>query len=254
METPFYTRFADIKRLQFILNFLNENYDTSASVLDIGCGNGVISLNLAKAGYQVHGIDVSEKAIQKASENNQFSNARFEAISAEKLQASGVKYDVVICSEVLEHLDEPSILLNTLSEMLSEKGRLVVTVPNGKGPRESLVTRPILKMRSGNGFSWRVINGIKNILGYNGTTVQSSADNLDHVQFFTKKALQELSKSHNFKIEKFNHSNFIDDVFPVSLITRKSLSLQKFDAKIADKLPSQFVGGFFTVWTKSKLI
>ncbi len=63
-----FKRVADIKRLQFILKTLDSNLPPNTTVLDVGCGNGVISRSLGEAGYNVYGIDVSEKAISKAKE------------------------------------------------------------------------------------------------------------------------------------------------------------------------------------------
>ena len=87
------------------------------------------------------GIDVSERTIEKARSIDPLPNVRFITKSAEALVAEGTRYDAVICSEVLEHLDNPGALLEVLYASLSDKGRLIVTVPNGKGPRESLVTQ-----------------------------------------------------------------------------------------------------------------
>jgi hypothetical protein len=81
--------------------------------------------------------------------------------------------------------------------------------------------------------------------------VQSAADNLDHIQFFSKKDLEQLSKQHGFKITGFGKANFIEDVFPFSLFAKRLVFLQKIDCKIADILPYQFTGGFFTVWEKN---
>src|SRR5687768_9473176 len=60
-----YNRFADIKRLQFIVDALKKNVPTHATVLDVGCGNGIISRGIGAEGFNVYGIDVSEKAIEK---------------------------------------------------------------------------------------------------------------------------------------------------------------------------------------------
>ena len=166
--------------------------------------------------------------------------------------AEGEQYDAIICSEVLEHLNDPGSLLNVLRSSLKDSGKLIVTVPNGKGPRETFVTKPVLNMRKKNNWIWRMLNKTKQGLGYSGTTVQSAADNLDHIQFFSKKDLEVLSQSHQFKIIRFGKANFVEDVFPFSFFTKKIKFLQKLDCKVADVLPLTFTGGFFTVWEKNK--
>jgi SAM-dependent methyltransferase len=246
-----YDRIADIKRMDFITNSLKSCIPANGKILDVGCGNGVISRHLGQFGYQVHGIDVSEKTIETARSLNMFENVKFDVLSAEELVASGTKYDAIVCSEVLEHLHEPSSLLRVLFLSLKDNGKLVVTVPNGRGPRETLVTRPILRLRQKDNVMWRWVLKLKDGLGYGGTTAQSAADNLDHVQFFSKKDLQSLSASNHFRIVKFGKANFIEDVFPFSFFTKRVKALQKLDCKVADMLPYQFTGGFFTVWEKS---
>jgi len=245
-----YNRIADIKRLQFIITTLNENLQKGSRVLDVGCGNGIISRGVGKEGYQVHGIDISEKAIEKAKALTTLPNVTFDNISAEQLVADGNKFDAVICSEVLEHLNHPQKLLKVLYDSLRDNGLLIVTVPNGRGPREMFVTKPIIRMQQKNNWMWRMLPKIKRLLGYSGTTVQSDAEDLTHVQFFTKKSLESLAVTNNFKIIKFGVTNFIDDVFPFSIVTKRVMYLQKMDAALADKLPANYAGSFVSVWKK----
>jgi len=247
-----YDRIADRKRVDFIAAVLQGSLPAGARILDVGCGNGVISRHLGRLGFQVLGIDVSAKTIEKAKAATSLSNVNFMQKSAEELVASGERYDAVICSEVLEHLTDPGALLKVLYSCLKEDGKLIVTVPNGKGPREMFVTRPFLYLRKGNGWLWRTVNKLKNSLGYKGTTVQSAADNLDHIQFFSKKDLENLSGAHQFRITKFGKANFIEDVFPFSFLAKRIPFLQKLDCKIADILPTTFTGGFFSVWEKNR--
>jgi 2-polyprenyl-3-methyl-5-hydroxy-6-metoxy-1,4-benzoquinol methylase len=246
-----FERFADIKRLNFITDVLDKRLPTGAEVLDVGCGNGVISRSLGERGFTVKGIDVSEKAIGRARELNKFPNVRFEVIGAEKLVADGNRYHAVICSEVLEHLNEPGKLLDVLYQLLHPDGVLLVTVPNGKGPRELLVTRPVIALQKKNNWMWKGVQKMKTIFGYKGTTVQSSADDLTHIQFFTRSSLQKLAQSSRFSIIRFGKTNFIEDVFPFSFFAKKIKVLQKFDCAVAELLPYNMTGGFMTVWEKN---
>lgn len=244
-----YEKIADQKRLRFIIDTLNTHLPEHGKVLDVGCGNGIISMNLGKEGYNVKGIDISDKAIEKANANNPFDNVSFEHLSAEQLIAKGEQYEAIICSEVLEHLEDPGELLDKLHQSLTDDGVLIVTVPNGNGPRELLVTRPMIKIRETPSM-WKMVNKFKNSLGYSGTTVQSDADNLDHIQFFTKPALKQLSDGHGFRITSLKNSNFMEDVFPFSFVTKRVKALQRLDCAIADVLPHQCTGGFMMIWNK----
>jgi len=245
-----YQRIADIKRLDFITQVLKDKLPADAEVLDVGCGNGVISRSLGERGFHVKGIDISEKTIEKARSLNNLPNVRFEAVSAEQLVADGQRYHAVICSEVLEHLNDPGKLLKVLYQSIHDDGILIVTVPNGKGPRELFVTRPVIGMQEKNNWLWKFVKKMKGAFGYKGTTAQSDADDLTHIQFFTKPSLQALASENEFRIVRFGKTNFIEDVFPFSFFTKKFKILQKWDCAIAEKLPYRFTGGFVTVWQK----
>lgn len=246
-----FNRVADIKRLHFILEALKSNLPPGAVVLDVGCGNGVISRSLGEAGFNVYGVDVSEKAIAKARQLNRFPNVTFDVISAEQLIAEGKKYNAIICSEVLEHLNKPGDLLKTLYQSLTDTGILIVTVPNGMGPRELFVTKPVIWLQKKDNVIWRGLLGLKKLLGYKGTTAQSDASDLTHIQFFTRKALHSLAKLNNFKIIQFGKTNFVEDVFPFSILSKRLTFLQKMDCAIAEILPYGCTGGFVSIWKKN---
>ncbi|MBC7422956.1 MAG: methyltransferase domain-containing protein [Ferruginibacter sp.] len=245
-----FINYSDVKRLKFILDSLQENIPAGGSVLDVGCGNGIITRSLGKAGFNVKGIDISEKAIEKAKSTNNLPNVTFTVVSAEELAVSQQRYDCVICSEVLEHLNQPQDLLKVLYQSLEENGILVVTVPNGQGPREFFVTRPIITLQKKNNLLWKFVQRLKATLGYTGTTVQSDATDLTHIQFFTKKSLNALAENNLFHIKKMGKTNFVENVFPFSFLTKRSTLLQKFDCIIADLLPYSLNSGFVSVWKK----
>src|SRR6476661_1605393 len=247
-----FERVADEKRLNFIISTLKDKLPEGAVVLDVGCGNGVISRNLGKHGFNVYGIDISDKTIEKARSLNTLPNVKFDVLSAEQLVASGKQYNAIICSEVLEHLNDPGSLLRVLNDSLHDDGVLIVTVPNGRGPREVFVTKPVIALQKKNNIVWKAVQKIKSLLGYKGTTVQSDASDLTHVQFFTKTSLENLAYKNNFKITRFGKTNFVEDVFPFSLLAKRIKFLQQLDCRIAEWLPYGCTGGFVTVWKKNK--
>ncbi len=242
-----FTELVDIKRLNFIADAIQTHCPPGARILDVGCGNGNIARGIGSLGYQVLGIDFSQNAIRYASSKNTLSNVEFRVCSAEELTTEQ-QFDAVICSEVLEHLHEPHLLVSTLEKVLRPGGILIATVPNGVGPRELLVTRPVQNMM----HSWmgKVVDQSKKMLGYANSTVQSQSEDLTHVQFFTKSAITNLIQSHGFELLDFGHSNFIEKVFPYSMLTRKIKALSHLDNTVVDYLPSMMASGFNTVWKK----
>lgn len=252
MPTSAYNKIVDLKRLHFIASNLSAYPPAPATrILDVGCGNGHISLFLGSLGYTVLGIDVSEKAIHKAKALNTLPHVRFEVVSAEALSTLDTRYDIVICSEVLEHLSTPEDTLHAIGSLLKKDGLLFVTVPNGKGPREVLVTQPMQQLQRHPGMMLSIVTQAKKMMGYSGQTLQSDADELGHIHFFSKHQLLSLASRSGFSVSKFEHADFLGDVFPFSFFFKRSKMLQKIDCKIADRLPSGLASGFHMLWVKS---
>jgi SAM-dependent methyltransferase len=98
------------------------------TILDVGCGNGYIAQKLADMGYTVVGIDASEEGITIA--KKAFPNVRFEAYSAyDDLRPVVGAVDVVVASEVIEHLFRPTLFLNNVAAVLRPGGSLILTTP-----------------------------------------------------------------------------------------------------------------------------
>ena len=102
------------------------------SVLDVGCGGGVLSEPLARMGGKVTGIDVTEDVVKVAKLHAQESglDITYQHTSAETLVEAGKKYDVVICLEVIEHVPDPQALVDTLSQLVKPDGILFISTIN----------------------------------------------------------------------------------------------------------------------------
>lgn len=132
--------YAHRKRLRFILETIEGaraeqgKAPADLTILDVGCGTGImITLPLASLGYQITGIDIDEASIKAARSVNPYPNATFQQVDAKSLLASGKRYDVVIASEVLEHLEDPAEFLHTLRALVTPEGEVILTTPNGYG-------------------------------------------------------------------------------------------------------------------------
>jgi ubiquinone/menaquinone biosynthesis C-methylase UbiE len=244
-----YTKCEDLKRLKFIQDNVEGQQHKPLEILEVGCGNGNMSFQLAQIGHKVTGIDLSNESIAFAKKTFKNTNLQFYAKAAEDIIGYQL-YDVILCSEVLEHLYHPDQVLVHLNRMLRTNGIAIITVPNGKGPRERLITKPIQRMKENGGSLWKFVSWVKQKLGYKGTTIQSESTSLEHIQFFSLKNLKELASSTGFEIHKINSANFIEAVFPFSLVTKVFKPLQKFDCMLADKLPFTWSSGFYTVMHK----
>lgn len=119
--------FDYLNRLKIVLNAVNTI--KPKTVLDAGCGDGRVCLELNKLGYQVTGIDYSDRAVALAKAFNpevEFLVQDLENLNMDK------KFDTIILMEVLEHFipEKIDIILAGLANRLNEGGRLIITVPS----------------------------------------------------------------------------------------------------------------------------
>lgn len=101
-------------------------------IIDIGCGNGRFLRYLKEKGFkELYGLDPAVNSIHKL-ESSQIKGI-VGSIYDEVTEELERKFDVVICSGVLEHLLLPDIGLKNLVKLLSHKGILYLAVPNAEG-------------------------------------------------------------------------------------------------------------------------
>ena len=110
-----------------LLRWLSENQEQS--ILDIGCGNGALTDQLARRGYQCTGIDMSKSGIDIAKRS--YPNLTFFASDLERPLSSQLQdaFDVIVSVEVIEHLLLPRQLFSRAKEALKRNGELVITTP-----------------------------------------------------------------------------------------------------------------------------
>ena len=111
-------------------------------VLDFGCGKGLDSLKLLKAGATVYGIDIAKNYINASiqlAKNNGFSekNFNFKVMDAHNLKFEENKFDLVIGNGILHHLDK-IVAIKSIYRVLKPGGRLVF--------KEPLADNPLLKI------------------------------------------------------------------------------------------------------------
>ncbi|KAL1733939.1 S-adenosyl-L-methionine-dependent methyltransferase [Schizophyllum commune] len=102
------------------------------SVLDVGCGGGLLSESLARLGANTLAIDASQSNIQIASlhassDPSLSRTLEYRHSAAEALVEEGKQFDVVCSMEVLEHVDHPAAFLDTCSRLLKPNGHLFLS-------------------------------------------------------------------------------------------------------------------------------
>lgn len=98
----------------------------SAKVLEVGCGFGYLTYALNQAGFDVLGIDISQVAIENATRRY---GPYYRCVDLKALPAEA-KFDGVIFTEVIEHIEDAYEFLKRASQVLKSNGSIVLTTPN----------------------------------------------------------------------------------------------------------------------------
>ncbi|MCI0749610.1 MAG: class I SAM-dependent methyltransferase [Nevskiales bacterium] len=152
-------------------------------VLDIGCGNGVLCSAMARAGYRVTGIENDDAGVELA--RTSFPHIRFYHFGvqddpARLLAAERELFDVVVATEVIEHLYAPHELPQYARAVLSDAGILILTTPY-HGYLKNLALSVLNKWDSHHGPLWHG----------------------GHIKFWSRKTLSRLLRDAGFEVVGF---------------------------------------------------
>lgn len=92
------------------------------SILDVGCGAGLLTNALAIEGHRVTGVDLSASSLQVASRRDTTRSVDYLEANAYCLPFPNHSFDVVCAMDVLEHVEEPSLLIAEASRVLKSGG------------------------------------------------------------------------------------------------------------------------------------
>lgn len=90
-----------------------------SAALEIGCGEGELSIRLARRGFAMSGCDIAAEIVEEARLRAREANveARFWTQPIESIDIAAERAPLVVCCEVLEHLDDPARGVDTLAEL-----------------------------------------------------------------------------------------------------------------------------------------
>lgn len=117
-------------RLQFIQKYADI---AGKRIVDVGCGGGILTEGLARAGADALGIDLSEDLIDIAELHSLESGvpAKYQKISAEQLAAEQPEsFDHVTCMEMLEHVPDPGAIIKACSQLVKPGGMVFFSTLN----------------------------------------------------------------------------------------------------------------------------
>ncbi len=105
-------------------------------VLDVGCGGGILSESMARAGAHVTGIDLSQAALSVAALHAAEASVEvdYQCISTEQYaQHNAGVFDVITCMEMLEHVPQPDAIVQSCSTLLKPGGSAFFSTLNRNG-------------------------------------------------------------------------------------------------------------------------
>lgn len=149
-----------------------QKYCSGGTFLDIGCSTGAIVEAASRLGFQASGIDLCEAAINLA--RDKFPHNEFQVGSVAELKKQLKLYDLIFCTEVIEHIPAPHEFVESLRSIMNINGILYMTTPDAGHFR-------IPKKFS----SWKHVHAP------------------DHLAYYTHKVLKRLLVEHGIQVLRF---------------------------------------------------
>lgn len=155
--------------------FLESRRKTNIRVLDIGCGDGHDLFLMAKEtkdqNVNFFGIDINPEHVEYVQRRADYEGYQnIEVCQGEIQELSGkflpATFDFIVCSEVLEHLQEPYKTILDISRLLVPGGQAVVTTPNARNAISILVNLFKIKKKQYSGIESDTREGQGNFLRY----------------------------------------------------------------------------------------
>ena len=233
-ELPPEDVYATAKKIRFVLRRIEryrQGRGLTPRVLDFGCGNGsALSRYLIGEGIDYTGVDFHLPSLNYAREYFGGPRARF----LTEVPA-GEQFDVLILSEVLEHLVAPGAVLRELSQVLSPGGIVLGSIPNGYGLTEieKYLDRK-LHLYQGLQWFWRRLRaGDPSALRNNSPPYNHESG---HVQFFTQREFRRMIAGAGFRIAELRNGSVLGaDLSGATYLRPRALI--KLNVTLADYIP-----------------
>jgi len=243
-----------VKRLDYIEKAIRDFPPTK--ILDIGCGTGEwLTVPLARIFPEIQfiGVDDDTASIEFARDKNSgIKNLTF--LYLNELESSS-KFEMVIASEVIEHVEQPSEFLELLRSHLTPDGKIIITLPNGYGPFEATSFLESMLFLSGINapaiyrFLTRKNNPTEET---NQSKVKYSLAVSPHINFFSYQEICTLITGNGLKISECRPRTFLCGLGFDQIIRGRILT--NWNSKLAELLPPQLSSDWMFLIENSKTI
>lgn len=206
-------------RTPWVQSMIKRTFTNSCSVLDIGCGGGLLTNPLALDGHHVVGIDLSEPSLEWAKKSDTTKSAIYLKADAKCIPLPDESFDVICAMDLLEHVTDPELVIKEASRLLKPDGHFYFHTFN----RSLLSYLLVIK-----GVEWFVKNTPKDMHIYS--------------HFITPKELKNWCNTHQLTVNEVN--GFVPDMkkaaFWKTAITRKID--KNFSFKFSKSIATGYVG------------
>ena len=127
LKTNPFQRFWHLSRFRQVQRLLK---DKKGKLLDIGCADGVFTNEISKVlqkNSPITAVDIYKPSVQFAQKT--FKHITFRTAPAEKLPFKTKSFDIVTCLEMLEHVENPNIVLKEIKRVLKKGGIAIILLP-----------------------------------------------------------------------------------------------------------------------------
>jgi 2-polyprenyl-6-hydroxyphenyl methylase / 3-demethylubiquinone-9 3-methyltransferase len=115
-------RAENAARNPWISSLIAERYPKGCTILDVGCGGGLLTNTLAAKGHEVYGIDLSPSSLRSAAQRDATGRVSYRQAAAENLPFEKDSFDVVCAMDLLEHVERPEQVIAEASRVLKRGG------------------------------------------------------------------------------------------------------------------------------------
>jgi 2-polyprenyl-3-methyl-5-hydroxy-6-metoxy-1,4-benzoquinol methylase len=191
MAAPAYTEFewhttgagngVSGEKLTEVFAGLVQKLEGVRTICDLGCGNGHIAGRLASLGYEVTGIDASPSGIRIA--QRAYPSVNFIEATVDRVETIGLPtFDMVLSSDVIEHLYRPSDLLEAARQLIKPGGHILLGTPY-------------------HGYLKNLALAVTNRMDSHFSVLHDGG----HIKFFSVKTLSQLMIAHSFEALRFTY-------------------------------------------------